>query len=108
MCAWWVSGTNMLVWDARIVFYLVLIRVTWICRKMSKGKKPPLCKGEVGLRSKLGGVVIKENETIPQSAALTAPFTQVSLWILLHINIISLIRGICCILLRFVDDSECM
>ena len=31
------------------------------------------------MRSKLGGVVIKGNETIPQSALLTAPFTQVSL-----------------------------
>ena len=48
--------------------------------KMSKydeKEKASPVQGEVGLRSKLGGV--EKSKTIPQSAMLTAPFTQGSL-----------------------------
>jgi len=40
-------------------------------------KKPPLCKGR-WVAKQLGGVV-NGKKTIPQSATLTAPFTQGSL-----------------------------
>ncbi len=40
------------------------------------------------MQSKLGGVVNETQEiTIPQSAMLTAPFTQGSLWRMLHLNL---------------------
>jgi len=45
------------------------------------GKKPPLCKGR-WIARRDGGVVKNAifEKTIPQSASLTAPFTQGSLF----------------------------
>ena len=38
--------------------------------------EPPLCKGRWVAVRRLGGIVKHQHKTIPQSASLTAPFTQ--------------------------------
>jgi len=43
-----------------------------------ENKKPPLCKGRWVCEVNSEG--LKKSKTIPQSATLTAPFTQGSLW----------------------------
>ncbi len=46
---------------------------------LSEARKCSWGKGKLGLQSKLGGVVKELTKTIPQSATLTALFTQGSL-----------------------------
>ena len=54
-----------------------------LCLSIGRRKEPPLCKWEkickqIGTACRDGGIVKSDNlhKTIPQSASLTAPFTQ--------------------------------
>ena len=54
-------------------YTVFIIRLSNFCEI----EKPSLCKG--GWHTKCDGRIVKQ-QTIPQSATLTAPFTQGSLW----------------------------